>query len=58
MHPSKPESSTLNKSILRDFNILGASVDVYSDEARNFKGMFFQDNQMKDAFRAYPTFLH
>ncbi len=35
----------------------GASVEVYSDESKHFKGLFFQDKQMKEAFSAYPEFL-
>lgn len=36
---------------------LGASVEVYSDEVKNLKGLFFQDQQMKDAFKAFPELL-
>ena len=36
---------------------LGASVEVYSDEEKNFKGLFFQDQQMKHAFQAYPELV-
>ena len=35
----------------------GATVEVYSDEKKNFKGLFFQDGQMKDAFQAYPEIV-
>lgn len=37
--------------------LLGASVDVYSDGDNNLKGIFFQDQQMKSAFKAYPELL-
>ena len=36
---------------------IGASVEVYSDEEKNFKGLFFQDVQMADAFQAYPEII-
>lgn len=36
---------------------VGASVEIFSDEERNFKGLFFQDPQMKEAFRAYPELV-
>ena len=36
---------------------LGATVEVYSDEKKNFKGLFFQDSPMSDAFRAYPEIV-
>ena len=36
---------------------LGASVEVYSDEEKNFNGLFFQDQQMKDTFQAYPELV-
>ena len=35
----------------------GASVEIYCDCERNLKGIFFQDQQMKDAFKAYPELL-
>lgn len=35
----------------------GASVEVYSDEGKNLKGLFFQDQQMKDAFKAFPELV-
>ncbi len=35
----------------------GASVVVYLDESKHFKGLFFQDKQMKEAFSAYHEFL-
>lgn len=35
----------------------GASVDVYSDELQNFKGMFFQDEVMKNCFNSYPEIV-
>ena len=31
----------------------GASVKVYCDSERNLKGIFSQDQQMKDVFKAY-----
>ena len=34
-----------------------ASVEVYCDGERNLKGIFFQDEQMKDTFKAYPKLL-
>ena len=43
--------------VVRDMKTSGASVEVYSDEAKNFKGLFLQDQQMKDAFNAYPELL-
>ena len=30
--------------------IVGATVEVYSDDAKNFKGVFFQYDLMKQAF--------
>lgn len=36
---------------------IGASVEVLSDKAKNFKGLFFQDKQMMEAFHAYPELL-
>ena len=35
----------------------GAHVDVFSDDDKNLKGIFFQDQQMKDAFKAYPELI-
>ena len=35
----------------------GAIVDVSSDEKKNFKGLFFPDQQMKNAFQAYSELL-
>ena len=35
----------------------GASVEVYTDHERNFKGIFFQDQQMRECFKAYPELL-
>ena len=35
----------------------GASVDIYSDDAKNLKGIFFQDEPMQLAFKAYPELL-
>ena len=37
--------------------MIGASVEVYSDKDNNFKGLFFQDKQMMEAFHAYPEVL-
>ena len=35
--------------------IVGASIEVYSEEEKkNFKGLFIQDQGMKDTFKAYP----
>ena len=36
---------------------IGCTVEVYSDEKKNFKGLFFQDDLMKQAFQAYPEIL-
>ena len=36
---------------------VGANVDVYSDELQNFKGMFFQDEAMKNCFNSYPEIV-
>lgn len=36
---------------------IGASVEIYTDVDQNLKGIFFQDQQMKDAFKAYPELL-
>ena len=36
---------------------LGASVDIYSDDEANLKGLFFQDQEMKDVLKAYPALL-
>ena len=33
------------------------NVEVYSDEEKNFKVLFFQDPEMKAAFEAYPEFV-
>ena len=33
---------------------LGAYVEVYCDSEQNLKGIFFQDQQMLEAFKAYP----
>ena len=30
---------------------------VYSGERKNFKGLFFQDGQMKHVFQAYPEII-
>lgn len=38
------------------FQIIGASVEIYSED-ECFKGMFFQDLQMKQAFHAYPELV-
>ena len=43
--------------LLPDLCTIGASVEVYSDEDKNFKGLFFQDSQMKQAFKAYPELI-
>ena len=32
-------------------------MDVYADDKKNFKGLFFQDVQMRDAFQAYPEIV-
>ena len=37
--------------------IIGASVELYTDESKNFKGLFFQDSQMKETFNAYPEIV-
>lgn len=37
--------------------LLGAFVEVYCDNEKNFKGLFFQDQQMIDTFKAYPELL-
>lgn len=41
------------------FSVLdaGASVEVYCDSERNLKSIFFPDQRMKDAFKAYPELL-
>lgn len=36
---------------------LGASVEVHCDGENNFKGLFFQDVQMREAFHAYPEIM-
>ena len=36
---------------------IGACVEVFSDEDNNFKGLYFQDKQMIEAFQAYPELL-
>ena len=36
---------------------VGASVEVYSDSEKNLKGIFFQDKQMLECFKAYPELL-
>ena len=35
----------------------GATVEVYSDEKKNFKGLFFQDVEMREAFKAYSEII-
>ena len=35
----------------------GCDVQVYSDEQRNFRGLFFQDKIMKEVFKAYPELI-
>ena len=30
---------------------------VYSDQDKHYKGLFFQNEQMKEAFNAYPEFI-
>ncbi len=37
--------------------LLGANVEVFADEDKYFKGLFFQDKQMLEAFRAYPELV-
>ena len=37
--------------------LVGASIEVHSDENKNLKGIFIQDKEMKDAFSAYPELL-
>lgn len=32
-------------------------MSVFSDSDNNFKGLFFQDHQMREAFHAYPKLL-
>ena len=32
-------------------------MEVYSDDQKNLKGLFFQDQRMIDRFRAYPELL-
>ena len=32
-------------------------MEVYSDEDKNFKGLFFLDSQMKQLFGAYPELI-
>lgn len=39
------------------FIVIGATVEVFADEENNFKGLFFQDQQMLDAFHAYPEIV-
>ena len=34
-----------------------ATVEAYCDEEENFLGLFFQDQQMKQAFDAYPELI-
>ena len=48
-------SSSLSLSL--PLSPLGATVEVYFDENRKFKGLFFQDGPMSDAFRAYPEIV-
>ena len=37
--------------------VTGCTVEVYCDKEKNFKGCFFQDGQMKEAFHAYPEIV-
>ena len=39
------------------FVVLGATVNVYSDNEKNFKGLFFQDGSMKQCFSSYPEII-
>ena len=32
-------------------------MEIYSDKDKNLKGLFFQDQQMKEAFQAYPELV-
>lgn len=43
--------------IMRIIIMVGATVEVYSDDSKNFKGLFFQDDLMKQAFQAYPEIV-
>ena len=36
---------------------IDADVEIFCDEKKNFKGIFFQDRQMLDAFHAYPEIV-
>lgn len=47
----------LNSTVKLLMDTYGASVEVYSDEGKNFKGLFFQDQEMKEAFKAYPELI-
>ena len=39
------------------FVVLGASVNVYSDNEKNFKRLFFQDGSMKQCFSSYSEII-
>lgn len=36
---------------------VGATVVIFSDEEKQFKGLFFQDESMKQCFKAYPEII-
>ena len=40
------------------FVVLGASVNVYSDKQKKFKGLFFQDGSMKQCFSSYTEIIY
>ena len=42
---------------VNDFFDTDATVDVLSDEEKDFKGLFFQDPLMKHTFNAYPEIV-
>ena len=35
----------------------GSNEDIFSDELKNFKGLFFQDVQMMQSFKSYPEIV-
>ncbi len=36
---------------------IGATIDIFSDDQKQFKGLYFQDNSMKQCFDSYPEIV-
>jgi hypothetical protein len=39
------------------FNCIGACVEIFCDDSKEFKGLFFQDKEMIAVFDAYPEMI-